>query len=86
MLQLFVEDNGDGVAPQMLETLNHGKKSKDKMTGIGFSNVKKMIEMTFGKEYSLEIESHPGIGTVVHYRLPIITTLEEEKNETRVDR
>ena len=56
------------------------------MTGIGFSNVKKMIEMTFGKEYSLEIESHPGIGTVVHYRLPIITTLEEEKNETRVDR
>jgi len=86
MLHLFVEDNGDGVAPQMLETLNHGKKTKDKMTGIGFSNVKKMIEMTFGKAYSLEIESHPGIGTVVHYRLPIITTLEEETNETRVDR
>ena len=45
-----------------------------------------MERMTFGKEYSLEIESHPGIGTVVHYRLPIITTLEEETNETRVDR
>lgn len=85
-LHLFVEDNGEGVAPQTLEKLNSGQRRKDKMTGIGFSHVKELIEITFGAGYTLEITSHPGIGTVVHYTLPIITSIEEEDHEKSADR
>ena len=38
---------------------------KDKMTGIGFSHVKELIEITFGEGYTLEITSPSSIGTVV---------------------
>ena len=86
VLHLFVEDNGEGVPPQTLETLNSGRRKKDKMTGIGFSHVKELIEITFGEGYTLEITSHPGIGTVVHYVLPVITSIEEEDHEKSADR
>lgn len=81
VLHLFVEDNGEGVAPETLETLNSGQRRKDKMTGIGFSHVKELIEITFGQGYTLEITSHPGIGTVVHYTLPVIAVLKEEEED-----
>lgn len=86
VLHLFVEDNGEGVPAETLETLNSGLHRKDKMTGIGFSHVKELIEITFGKGYTLEITSHPGIGTVVHYRLPVIRSAEEEEHEESADR
>ena len=86
VLHLFVEDNCEGVPPQTLETLNSGRRKKDKMTGIGFSHVKELIEITFGEGYTLEITSHPGIGTVVHYVLPVITSIEEEDHEKSADR
>ena len=39
-----------------------------------------------GAGYTLEITSHPGIGTVVHYVLPVITSIEEEDHEKSADR
>ena len=42
--------------------------------------------ITFGAGYTLEITSHPGIGTVVHYVLPVITSIEEEDHEKSADR
>lgn len=85
IFHLYVEDNGEGVDIELLEKLNNNviESEKRKMTGIGFSHVKEIIEMTFGKEYTLEITSQSGIGTIVHYRLPVIDDVEEigyEKN------
>jgi two-component system sensor histidine kinase YesM len=87
VFHLYVEDNGEGVSMEMLEVLNDDmhNNSKGKMTGIGFSHVKELIEMTFGKEYTLEITSHPGIGTVVHYKLPVIDKVEEDIFEKDFD-
>lgn len=70
---LYVEDNGVGVAAETIQRMNGDSRPRQKMTGIGFSNVRAMIEMTFGHPYSLRIESSPEVGTIVHYLLPVLT-------------
>lgn len=70
---LYVEDNGVGVAAETVQRMNGDGRPRQKMTGIGFSNVKDMIEMTFGQPYTLRIESSPEVGTIVHYLLPVLT-------------
>lgn len=82
-LHFYVEDNGGGVEPEMLENLNHGKQGK--MTGIGFSNVKQLIELTYGNPYTVEIQSQPDIGTVVHYCLPAIEKQGDTEHEKSAD-
>lgn len=83
-LHLFVEDNGDGVAPETLDALNTGKRPK--MTGIGFSHVRELIQLSFGEAYTLTIESQPGEGTIVHYRLPTLLKPEVKGHEESFDR
>ena len=41
-------------------------------TGIGLINVMKRIELYFGSEYGLKIESEVNRGTSVHIKLPVI--------------
>ncbi|MEF9878677.1 MAG: histidine kinase [Clostridia bacterium] len=71
-LHLFVEDNGSGISLETLEKLNKSNSKRERMTGIGFSNVKEMIELCFGEGYTVTVHSTPDIGTVVHFILPIL--------------
>ena len=60
-------DNGKGfeVTPAALEPHKDRKK-------IGVSNVNDRIQLNFGREYGLKIDSHPGMGTTCTLILPVL--------------
>ncbi|MCS7461055.1 histidine kinase [Paenibacillus doosanensis] len=76
-----VEDNGEGIPEAKLAELNerlssyrltddHG--SKERVTGgIGIVNVHRRIQMVFGEEYGLRIESKAGEGTKIFMLMPM---------------
>lgn len=66
---LQVEDNGAGMSPQRLEQLRRSI-SEDERVGFGFSAVNQRLQLQFGSEYSLEIESEIGKGCLVSIRIP----------------
>ncbi|MDQ0886748.1 two-component system sensor histidine kinase YesM [Paenibacillus sp. V4I9] len=60
-----IEDNGKGIAKEMLEHL-----LDEKNDSIGIQNVNKRIRITYGENYGLHIESEEGKGTKVTIWLP----------------
>lgn len=75
-LRLSVKDDGCGIEKEELIELNRfdhlGRKNEEDNPGnnIGINNVNSIIQLHYGKEYGLLIESVPGKGTVVGYLLP----------------
>lgn len=69
---LTVEDNGAGIEPEQLATLltAEHKRNRSSMNGIGVANVHKRLQLTYGRQYGLSIESIPGQYTRVHVRFP----------------
>ncbi len=81
-LYLEVEDNGPGMPEDQVEhLLTGGEKARQKGSGIGLKNVNQRIQLYFGTQYGLEIESEPDEGTVVRIHIP--KTTEEEAGEQR---
>lgn len=81
-LYLEVEDNGPGMPEEQVEhLLTGGEKARQKGSGIGLKNVNQRIQLYFGTQYGLEIESEPDEGTVVRIHIP--KTTEEEAREQR---
>ena len=79
-LYLEVEDNGPGMPEDQVEhLLTGGEKARQKGSGIGLKNVNQRIQLYFGTQYGLEIESEPDEGTVVRIHIP--KTTEEEAGE-----
>lgn len=80
-LIIEVEDNGPGMTEEQVETLvsGAGQKNRKRGSGIGFHNVEERIQLCFGDEYGLEVESEPDEGTVVRACLPLISVEEAEK-------
>ncbi len=62
-----VRDNGAGMAPQQVENILTAPAGR---SGIGVKNVHERIQLTFGKEYGLTINSVQDEGTEVLIRLP----------------
>ncbi|MDF2484124.1 MAG: putative signal transduction protein with a C-terminal ATPase domain [Herbinix sp.] len=66
-----VTDNGLGMPEESLDyILTDEKREHKKGSGIGLSNVHQRIQLYFGKEYGLEIESVLDEGTTIHIHLP----------------
>ncbi|KRE64533.1 sensor histidine kinase [Paenibacillus sp. Soil750] len=66
----IVQDNGNGMNPDQVEQLLYiPVRSKG---GYGLRNVNERLQMMFGPEYALQINSTPDIGTTVIVRIPII--------------
>ncbi|MCR5426498.1 MAG: sensor histidine kinase [Lachnospiraceae bacterium] len=71
-----VTDSGRGMTPEELEHLRAGIRGKvqpsggGKGNGIGLKNVEDRIQLSFGKQYGLEIYSEYGKYTKVAIRLP----------------
>lgn len=75
-----VTDNGLGMKPEVLKNiLLNGSKSKEG-SGFGVKNVHERIQLYYGKEYGIQIESEPEAGTDVKIWLPLI----EEANREEV--
>lgn len=61
-LHLDVEDNGVGVPDEKLERMFD--------SGIGVSNVKERLEVLFGQDFRMDVDSRPGEGTRTHIEFP----------------
>lgn len=67
-----VTDNGVGISEDQMESIlkHESEQNVEGGTGIGISNVKDRIRLSFGEEYGISIVSVPGILTTVELRLP----------------
>jgi len=70
-LIIEVSDNGCGIKPSILENIL--SKQPGSKSGIGIHNVNKRIQLMYGKEFGLEYESEPDVGTTVKIILPLGT-------------
>lgn len=66
-----VEDNGMGIAPDILEKINRGEQMNEK-THVGIVNVKERIQLNFGMNYGMRIESVQWKGTRIILNFPAI--------------
>lgn len=79
-LVLEVCDDGVGMPPEQLKELVGGRKAsqKEHFTGIGINNVNNRIQLLYGAEYGVRMESREGKGTKAVITLPV-----QEKQETK---
>lgn len=76
-IMFCIQDNGKGMSEEKLKGIYDDKAQKERgFTNIGMANVRRRLELNFGKEYGLKIESKLGEGTAITVCLPAI--LEEE--------
>ena len=79
-LILAVTDNGIGMTSEEAElVLTDSERVHKHGSGDGLVNVNNRIQILFGKEYGLAIESEPDEGTTVSIRLPAVPYTEENK-------
>ena len=65
-IYLIVEDNGVGIEPDVLKSILEFKTK-----GYGVRNVNERIQLYYGEEYALQVESEVGKGTRCTITLPI---------------
>ncbi len=72
-IYMSVEDNGPGMTKEIQgDLLKEGRKIPTKGSGVGLLNVHKRIQLRYGEEYGLTIESQPDEGTKVTIHIPAI--------------
>ena len=77
---LTVEDNGIGIPREEVELLlTDGSRIHKKGSGVGLVNVNNRLQILFGKEYGLRVESEPDEGTRVIICIPAIPYNEENR-------
>jgi len=75
-----IQDNGLGMKAEVLENiLSYTFNNKGGGSGVGVKNVHERIQLIFGREYGLEIESELEEGTTVRIYLPLFKDEEYEK-------
>ncbi|WP_242866006.1 cache domain-containing sensor histidine kinase [Desnuesiella massiliensis] len=67
-----ITDNGLGMTKEVVNNLLSKELKSSKGSGVGVKNVHERIQLCFGKEYGLEIESEIEMGTTVKLWLPLI--------------
>lgn len=79
---LSVTDNGMGMPEEEARLILTGeRRSQKKGSGVGLVNVNRRIQVFFGKEYGLTVESEPDEGTRVSVRIPAVPYTEEGSKE-----
>ena len=73
-IYLAVRDNGAGMEEDELASIQNEMKSpgKEKERGFGLANVNERIQLYFGSEYGITIQSKKGKGTFVEISIPAI--------------
>ena len=75
---LSVTDNGIGMTEEETEfVLTDSGRVHKHGSGVGLVNVNRRIQIYFGNEYGLAIESEPDEGTQVRIRIPAVPYTEE---------
>lgn len=77
---LAVADNGIGISEEEVDfLLTDSNRVHKHGSGVGLVNVNNRIQLLFGKEYGLIIESEPDVGTTVSIRIPAVLYTEENR-------
>lgn len=77
---LAVSDNGMGMTEEEVSlVLTDSNRIHKHGSGVGLVNVNNRIQILFGKEYGLVVESEPDEGTTVSIRLPAVPYTEENR-------
>jgi two-component system, sensor histidine kinase YesM len=89
LLNIMICDNGKGVPSQKIAKLknlikNHDTTSSDKHNGIALSNVHERLQLLYGKQYGIQIDSQEHNGFSVTLTLPI-QTKEEAGRERNIN-
>lgn len=71
---LKVIDNGLGMSPETVSNILKKDPDGKRRSGIGVKNVHERIQLYFGTEYGLDIESELDVGTCVKIWLPKLDT------------
>ncbi len=75
-VKIFVRDNGIGMSREKIDSLfsnnTNNKRRHHKGLGIALKNVNARLIALYGPEHSLSIESAPGKGTTVSFKIPQI--------------
>lgn len=72
-LYIVVRDDGAGMSEDALKAMRKLIRSQSNKTNhIGLYNVERRIELLYGREYGMTIDSASGSGTTVHISLPVI--------------
>ncbi|WP_284638845.1 cache domain-containing sensor histidine kinase [Paenibacillus silviterrae] len=83
LFQVIIEDNGAGIRPERLQELRRrlqlNKLAEDhgggpRRGGIGIMNVHRRIQMVFGEQYGLQIDSEWGQGSRITMVMPATPT------------
>ena len=64
---ISVEDDGVGSEPDVVRAVLAGESDAD---SVGLGNVDLRLRQVFGDDYGLEVETAPGAGTKVSFRVP----------------
>ncbi len=70
MLEVTVEDDGQGIAKEKLDTLLLKKDLESHTEGVGLRNSNERLEQIYGPEFGMEITSSSGKGTMISFRIP----------------
>lgn len=68
---ITVEDNGVGMDPELIRRIESGESVSEK-NHVGLHNVKERIQLNFGEDYGMKIESTPWKGTKIVLTIPSI--------------
>lgn len=80
VIVLAVIDNGLGMSEEEAAlVLTDSKRIRKRGSGVGLVNVNNRIQILFGKEYGLVVQSEPDEGTTVSIRIPAIPYTEENR-------
>lgn len=81
-IYISVSDNGLGMSEEDTKRILTGEIRREKKhgSGVGLINVHKRIQLHFGMEYGLIVESVPDIGTTVTVHVPKLIGEGDEKN------
>lgn len=68
---ISVSDDGTGISRERLTAIQQSIKScPTSSNSFGLPSINHRIELLYGKEYGISIDSHPGIGTTVKIHFP----------------
>lgn len=70
VVQIAIRDNGTGISKARLKEIGNEKVLSETGTGIGLSNVNRRLQMMYGDNMKVHIESEEGKGTKVFFSIP----------------
>jgi two-component system, sensor histidine kinase YesM len=70
-LLYIVSDNGLGMSREVLDNLLIYETEMKQGSGVGVKNVHERIQLSYGREYGLEIESELEVGTIIKIWMPL---------------